>query len=122
MTQIVIPKFPEDLKEKYKEAADGFRFPYWDWAAKKDRNNKKIYDLPEIAKQPRIQVLTYDGATTAYVDNPMYKFKMPGGERMGCSGVPDIQDIASDGSTGSKITTIPVIQTLELVIKKCWYL
>lgn len=83
--------------------------PYWDWAAKKIRNDssKLEYDLLKIVKKPRIKLLTYDESSTAFIDKSMLD-----DERMGCYGVSDIQDITSDGSTDSKIVTIPVNHSL----------
>lgn len=114
MINTVIPKYPTELQQALKEAAATFRLPYWDWAEKKTRSGSSTprYDVPEIAKPPRIEVLSYDGTTTRFVDNPMYKFTMPNSERMGCSGVMDVQDTTSKG----KNITIPVIENLKLGI------
>lgn len=102
MTQEVIPKFPKEFHESFKHAAGRFRFPYWDWAAKKTRSGSSTpkYDLPEIAKEPQIEVLSYDGTTTGFVDNPMHKFTMPGHKPMGSYGVTDVEKV-------------PVIENLE---------
>jgi tyrosinase len=104
MVNEIIPKYAEELQEDFKDAAATFRLPYWDWAAKKQRGDSKDYDVPQIVKEPRIAVLGYDGNQT-YMDNPMYKFTMPNNERMGCSGVSDMQDTGSNNT----IIAVPVI-------------
>lgn len=106
MLNEVIPKLPQDKQQDWHDAATTFRLPYWDWAEKKERGGLDIYDIPMIAKDPRIEVVNLeDATTTVFINNPMYKFKMPDNERMGCSGVSDVQDTTSDGQ---KIVTIPV--------------
>ncbi|RYP56444.1 hypothetical protein DL770_010828 [Monosporascus sp. CRB-9-2] len=93
MTSEVIPKLPLDKQQEWLDAAQTFRLPYWDWAEKKKRGGSDIYDVPVITKDPRIEVVNLnDGTTPVFIDNPMYKFKMPNDERMGCSGVSDVQD------------------------------
>lgn len=114
MVNEVIPKYPESKRKDFLDAAATFRLPYWDWAAKKERSgsDSPIYDIPLIAKEPRIEVLSFDGANTTFLPNPMFKFTMPDDERMGCSGVSDVQDTTSDG----KIVSIPVKMGLNLVV------
>lgn len=114
MVNEIIPKYPESMREDFLEAATTFRLPYWDWAAKKKRSGEdsEIYDIPLIAKEPTIEVLSFDGTSPTSVPNPMYKFTMPGDERMGCSGVGDVQDTTSDG----EIMTIPVHTCVNIVI------
>src|SRR5437763_680397 len=105
MVNEIIPKFPEADRGDLTKAAAAWRLPYWDWAAKKKRGtNPPAYDVPLIVKDPRIEVVGYD-LKSVYVDNPMYRFMMPDGERMGCSGISDIQDSTSDG----KNIVVPVI-------------
>jgi tyrosinase len=105
MVDEVIPKLPQDRRKTWLDAAATFRLPYWDWAQKKSRDGKEIYDVPIIKKNPRIEVVDLNTpSSTVFIDNPMYKFKMPDDERMGCSGVIDVQDTNKDG----KILTIPV--------------
>ncbi|KAK0629237.1 common central domain of tyrosinase-domain-containing protein [Bombardia bombarda] len=105
MIKDVIPKLPVPQRSDWLDAASQFRLPYWDWAQKKIRsNNTPTYDIPIIAKSPRVEVVDLnDGTSTVYIDNPMYKFTMPDNERMGCEGISDIQD----STTSGKITTIP---------------
>src|SRR4051794_31530757 len=118
MVEDVIKNIPEPLEAKRKEwrkAADTWRLPYWDWAVKKSRPNpspedpnarKTVYDLPIIARNPRIEVLDYTslvGATTE-IDNPMYQFKIPGGVNMGSLSVNDMQQ----RDANNDIITIPV--------------
>ncbi|KAI3326155.1 Di-copper centre-containing protein [Xylariaceae sp. AK1471] len=100
MKDEVIPKLPKGRQGDWLDAAKNWRLPYWDWAQKKPRDGKDVYDLPQIAKDPRIEVLDWkDAVSSISIDNPMYKFKMPDNERMGCAGVGDVQDTAPDGVT-----------------------
>ncbi|KAF5530185.1 di-copper centre-containing protein [Fusarium napiforme] len=60
-------------------AARRWRLPYWDWALKPS--------LPDIARNDKISIVkSWDGqAQPQYenVDNPMYRFQMPGHSPMG---------------------------------------
>ncbi|KAK1759781.1 common central domain of tyrosinase-domain-containing protein [Echria macrotheca] len=54
-----------------------------------------VYDVPLIAKESTINVLDYkqpDSQIHVPIDNPMYKFVMPGKAQMGSFGINDIQD------------------------------
>ncbi|KAI1812818.1 common central domain of tyrosinase-domain-containing protein [Poronia punctata] len=92
----IIPKLPQTQQKAWTDAASTWRLPYWDWAQKKVRqgNDTAIYDIPLIAKEPRIGVYDEkDGVSVIYIDNPMYKFVMPGNKAMGLYGVTDVKDI-----------------------------
>ncbi|ATY62979.1 Di-copper centre-containing [Cordyceps militaris] len=62
-------------------AAKDWRLPYWDWAAETS--------LPEIAISEKIEVIkSWDGKQESRpemekIDNPMYRFRMPGLKPMG---------------------------------------
>ncbi|KAK6344406.1 hypothetical protein TWF696_008042 [Orbilia brochopaga] len=99
MVTEVLPMLPEDLpspdqKQKWFDAANNFRLPYWDWAQKKPRRDGLIYDIPIIAMNPMIEVVNLSTGLRLEIENPMYKFRMPNNERMGCEGIGDVQDIA----------------------------
>ncbi|KAK4164114.1 common central domain of tyrosinase-domain-containing protein [Cladorrhinum sp. PSN259] len=116
MVREIIPDVPESVRDEWKSAADTWRLPYWDWAQKKSRPDKTdpegkaqklIYDVPLIAKEPTIQVLDYkqaDVKTLATVDNPMFKFSMPGNAQMGSFGINDVQD---QDKPKSRFYTVP---------------
>ncbi|KAI0854170.1 Di-copper centre-containing protein [Daldinia vernicosa] len=98
MENEVIKKLPENMRKVWRDAAATFRLPYWDWAEKKKRGDAVVYDVPIIAKAPEIEVINLnDGTTTVKIDNPMYKFTMPGGAAMGSYNVGDVDDQTSEG-------------------------
>jgi tyrosinase len=114
MTEI-IPKVPATVREAWKSAADTLRLPFWDWASKKVRpdnstqppTTKLIYDVPLIAKYPEIDVVDYqkaDAGITVKIENPMYKYTIPGTAQMGSYGINDVQANTDDGG----FRTIPV--------------
>jgi tyrosinase len=111
MINEIIPKYPPSDRDGFRRAAATWRLPYWDWAAKKKRGTKITYDVPLIVQQETIEIINYD-LGSANVENPMYRFTMPGKERMGCAGVSDIQDETSEGEN----SVIPVSRILlELI-------
>lgn len=77
MIQKIIPKFPESERAGLIQAANVWRLPYWDFAAKKLRKGSKVadYDLPLIAVPKTITVLRPDGKTST-IPNPMRAFKI----------------------------------------------
>ncbi|KAK4117115.1 Di-copper centre-containing protein [Canariomyces notabilis] len=109
----VISQVPESKREQWKSAAGTWRFPYWDWAQKKTRPDKAdpqkdtlVYDIPLIAKKSQIQVIDYKKADIAYVvtiDNPMYRFNMPGKAQMGSFGINDVRHINAE----NRLFTVP---------------
>ncbi|KAI0398042.1 Di-copper centre-containing protein [Xylariaceae sp. FL0594] len=99
MIEEIIPKLPGLLQSKWQSYAATWRLPYWDWALKKTRDGKTspVYDIPLIAKEPRIGVYDLsDGTSVVYIDNPMYKFTMPGKAPMHEYGVLDVVDDPQD--------------------------
>src|SRR5689334_9274101 len=60
MKKQVIPTFPQDQHEELFAAANSWRFPYWDWAAKKrDTADPLIplnYNIPDIVLHEKITV------------------------------------------------------------------
>jgi len=99
MIEKIIPKLPATSQSAWTDAANSWRLPYWDWAQKKTRPGKSspIYDVPLIAKEPRIGVYDLnDGVTVVYIDNPMYKFVMPGNKPMYEYGVTNVPDDPED--------------------------
>lgn len=84
MIDEVIPKFPAEEQAELKKAADNFRYPFWDFAAKKPQNKEKTewdYDAPLCIRDPQIEVKVPGGKET--IHNPWYSFKMPGDYTMG---------------------------------------
>ena len=120
MTEI-IPKVPETVRKAWETAAGDWRLPFWDWASKKIRpdstkpeTTKLIYDVPLIAKYPEIDVVDYqkaDAGITVKIDNPMYKYTIPGTAQMGSYGINDVQANTDDGG----FRTIPVRPSFRLL-------
>ena len=74
----LITTFPQDQQANLNAAADSWRLPYWDWAAKKNDGGSINFNVPNILKQPTIQVITPTGPQT--FNNPTYKFSTPNGQ------------------------------------------
>lgn len=74
MRNEIIPGYPENQQAALQAAADTWRFPYWDWAQKKQRSpgQPANYDVPLIVKPANVDVLTPTGKTT--IANPVYAF------------------------------------------------
>ena len=116
MTTEIIPKIPDGAaQQQWENAAATWRLPFWDWALKKARpedstdpgSTKLIYDVPVIAKYPKVDVLDYQkgaASLTVTIDNPMYKFTIPGTAPMGSYGINDIQAKTETG----RFRTTPV--------------
>lgn len=81
MRNEIIPRFATDDQPALVEAADVWRWPYWDWALKRHDTSGAEYDLPQLFYQPTVEVRNPTG--TANVDNPFSVFKMPNGVAMG---------------------------------------
>jgi len=73
---------------------------------------KLVYDIPVIAKNPKIKVIDYKKADIDFIveiDNPVYKFSMPGKVQMGPFGINYVQDMNAD----KRVFTVPVCPTLS---------
>ncbi|KAJ5346417.1 hypothetical protein N7541_008899 [Penicillium brevicompactum] len=78
MVNQVIPQFPEDRQAAWREQAESWRLPFWDWA----RNGR----VPDLAKYPTITVPRPQGGLVR-IDNPLFQFRMPTDEPMRSEGV-----------------------------------
>ncbi len=82
MIKEIIPAFPKSEQGKLREAANSWRFPYWDWAAKKPQESgEPNYDVPKLVRLEEVEVRVPGG--TARVPNPFYQFRMPNDMSMG---------------------------------------
>lgn len=81
MKKEVIPGFDADDQPALIEAADTWRWPYWDWALKRHDATGAEYDLPQLFYQTTVEVRTKTGVSK--FDNPFSAFKMPNGVAMG---------------------------------------
>ncbi|CAG7938948.1 unnamed protein product [Penicillium olsonii] len=78
MVNDIIPQFPEDRQDGWREQAESWRLPFWDWA----RNGR----VPDLAKYPTITVPKPEGGTVR-IDNPLFQFRMPTDQPMRSEGV-----------------------------------
>jgi len=77
----IIANYPSDIQSDWLTAARGWRLPYWDWAAKKERTDDDgtkttDYDVPLIVTEQSVDI-TDDGTTTKKIPNPFYQFTSP---------------------------------------------
>ncbi|CAG7929405.1 unnamed protein product [Penicillium olsonii] len=78
MVNDIIPQFPEDRQDGWREQAESWRLPFWDWA----RNGR----VPDLAKYPTTTVPKPEGGTVR-IDNPLFQFRMPTDQPMRSEGV-----------------------------------
>ncbi|KAK4862915.1 hypothetical protein LT330_010745 [Penicillium expansum] len=84
MKQEIVPAFAEDLRPEWKEAADGWRLPFWDWGV--------TTSVPDLCKYPYIFVPTSDGTGEENINNPLFQFRMPTNQPMSTAGVDNFKD------------------------------
>jgi hypothetical protein len=64
-------------KKRLNDAADKWRLPFWDWAAKRPDTKTGTYKVPHIAYGTTVKVFRPDGQSET-PQNPMYSYG-PGG-------------------------------------------
>ncbi|CAG8909691.1 unnamed protein product [Penicillium egyptiacum] len=84
MSQEIVPAFAEDLRPEWKEAADGWRLPFWDWGVSTS--------VPDLCKYPYTFVPTSDGTGEENIPNPLFQFRMPTNQPMSTAGVDNFKD------------------------------
>ena len=72
----------EVQRRRYLKAASEFRLPFWDWATNPT--------LPKIMRQETLTIVT-ENQPERVIENPLYKFKMPHGEKMSVHGVGSVR-------------------------------
>jgi tyrosinase len=87
MVNDIIPTFDESQQAVLKAEARKWRLPYWDWAAKKKRGDKDVYDAALILKDQTVTVFTSTGETK--IPNPVWEFSTS--EPMGNLGIERLQ-------------------------------
>ena len=97
----LVKEYPPALQPEYLAAAKSWRFPYWDWAAKKQVKNvptKYDYTVPQIVLPKTVRVEVSRGSWTALetIPNPMYAFHLPDDIPMGSPAYGD-NGLQSDG-------------------------
>lgn len=78
MIKEIIPQFPEAHQASWREQAESWRLPFWDWA----RNGR----VPDLAKYPTITVARPEGGSVR-INNPLFQFRMPTDKPMRSEGV-----------------------------------
>ncbi|KAJ5253116.1 hypothetical protein N7489_003526 [Penicillium chrysogenum] len=78
MVKEVIPQFPEAHQASWRQQAESWRLPFWDWA----RNGR----VPDLAKYPTITVPSPQGGSVR-INNPLFQFRMPTDKPMRSEGV-----------------------------------
>ncbi|KAK4239408.1 hypothetical protein C8A03DRAFT_42953 [Achaetomium macrosporum] len=69
--QDVAKQFPQGaLRDKYMQAAQTFRAPYFDWASQPPRRSSAF---PSVLSSPNVRVVDVDGKSKS-VSNPLYRF------------------------------------------------
>ncbi|KAJ4258014.1 hypothetical protein NW762_008151 [Fusarium torreyae] len=106
--------FADDEREELLEAAKSWRFPFWDWALKKeDRNDpsqrgKRDYNVPLVIQSKKVSVRLPTGVGFGEVENAFYQFTMPGKIAMGDESLANekepLLDLRITSSTSGKYT------------------
>ncbi|KAK8131364.1 hypothetical protein PG984_007802 [Apiospora sp. TS-2023a] len=78
MIKDIIPNFPDGERQSWKQAADSWRLPFWDWGV-----NAKV---PALADKPEVTVTAPPGKKVR-IENPLYQFRMPNDRPMGSEAV-----------------------------------
>ncbi|KGO51768.1 Concanavalin A-like lectin/glucanases superfamily [Penicillium expansum] len=78
MIKEIIPQFQEAHQSSWREQAESWRLPFWDWA----RNGR----VPDLAKYPTITVPRPEGGSVR-INNPLFQFRMPTDKPMQSEGV-----------------------------------
>jgi hypothetical protein len=84
MSQEIVPGFKEEIRAEWKEAADGWRLPFWDWGVSTS--------VPDLCKYPFTFVPTSDGTGEESINNPLFQFRMPTNQPMSTVGVDNFKD------------------------------
>jgi len=67
--QTLVSQFPAAQQQRWQNAVNGFRIPYWDWAT----NNAQ---MPSILTQPTV-VVTQTTGQQQTINNPLYSYNFP---------------------------------------------
>ncbi|KAI9934409.1 hypothetical protein MW887_000023 [Aspergillus wentii] len=97
MRDEIIPGFPKDQQAEWREAADSWRFPFWDWSIANPNSSTGTVKVPQLSKYPTIMVPKSDLSGEERIENPLFQFKVPTNEPMskkciGTSRWPDDED------------------------------
>jgi hypothetical protein len=80
--------FSQAVKDRLNEAADQWRLPFWDWAAKSDGSR-----VPTIAETLSLTVYKPDDGQQETLDqNPMYQFRLLNDQTFGDLGPYSLPD------------------------------
>lgn len=82
MRDEIIPGFPKDQQAEWREAADSWRFPFWDWSIANPNSSTGTVKVPQLSKYPTITVPKSDLSGEERIENPLFQFKVPTNEPM----------------------------------------
>ncbi|KAK3361986.1 common central domain of tyrosinase-domain-containing protein [Lasiosphaeria ovina] len=87
MKDYAVNNFTGDDLQDLLKAADEWRLPYWDWAAKKpdptDKEKPWDYNIPQAFEETNKKVEIRISSGSRKADNGLYRFKMPEDMTMG---------------------------------------
>lgn len=120
----LVKEYPPATQSDWLTAAQEWRLPYWDWAAKKARSilepTVSIYDVPLIVKPRDVRVEVPEGDTTVFkrIPNPMYCFQTADGARMGDygeNGLTPVEDKVDKKPVTFYVSILPFINLFLLI-------
>jgi len=91
MLKLIPTTFALEDQPAMVQAAETWRFPYWDWAMRKpdwhfpNDRRRDGPNVPFIITVPTVEVMTKTGVAT--VSNPMWKYRLPNGASFGDFGI-----------------------------------
>jgi len=99
--------FPPEDQEALLQAAESWRLPYWDWAAKKpDDSGKYDYNIPVVFQKKEVEIRLPPPQAPGPYPNALYQFTMPQDLTMGDRKLPEIQRIVRRVNFDDTITAV----------------
>lgn len=83
-----IQSYRKDERDGLLEAAQSWRFPYWDWAKKKplpENSQKFNYNVPLVMLKQKVTIRLPAPQNKGEIENAFYEFRMPDNINMGHS-------------------------------------
>lgn len=104
--QEILGEFPQTDQIAMQPALDAWRFPYWDWALRRDvKTDGQRLSMPSLFKQEEVEVMGPMGLMR--IPNPLYRYKFPLNSKGKIDGFSDImEDEGKLVPVGSRYSTI----------------